>query len=94
MMASALGVAMILPGGIAWPVWTWAAIAGLAAGLSVCVIISWRDTPMGRFLQLVLGLTRQRRLLLLSGAIAGLLVFSLYACARATGTVLPPPTHG
>jgi len=89
-LGMALAVALTLPDGIAWPAYAWAGI-GLGIALTpVAVLVARRDTAMGRFAATVVGLFRKLDLILLSLLITALLIFSLYACARATGTVIPP----
>ncbi len=92
-MFTALGfgliIALLVPGGIAWPAVTW---IGIAAGIgmgAVVSVLSRRDGVTARFLRLILRLLQNLRLLALSLLIAVLLIFSLYACARATGTAIP-----
>lgn len=86
----ALAFGLILPGGIAWPAIAWAAIV---AGIAVAFIAYWTaraDHATGRFLRMVFQLMKNVQLISLALLITGLLIFSLYACARATGTVIPP----
>ncbi len=85
--------AWIVPGGITWPSTTWVAVL---AGMSVigviavlCVMPPGRADATRRFLRLTVRLFAQPHLVLLSLIIAMLLIFSLYACARATGTTIP-----
>lgn len=84
-----LAVALLWPGGIGWPPVTWIGLCA-ALGLLLAVYLLTRiDTATGRFLRDVADLCTQARLSLLSLVIVGLLVFSFYACARATGTLVP-----
>lgn len=89
---SALSISMLLPGGINWPSWVWVGVFAVFAGILAALLFSRRATSTGRFLHLIFSLLRRPQLLSLSCAIAGLLIFSLYACARATGTILTADT--
>jgi len=83
-------MALIIPGGIAWPAVTWMVIAGGVFVLLVTVLLSRRTDATAKFLRLTLNGFTQPGVASLSLIIAMLLIFSLYACARATGTVVPP----
>lgn len=85
-----LAFALILPAGIAWPNLAWAGVAFGIASLVIAILMSRRATATGRFLRLIITLFQNGRLVLLALTITVLLIFSLYACARATGTVIPP----
>lgn len=85
-------VAMFLPGGPDWPLWTWWI---LASGMCVAVV-GWvfarQQGTIARFLAKAIELMARPRQIVLSLVIAFLIIFSFYACARATGTVLPANT--
>lgn len=81
--------ALLIPGGLAWPPIVWAGIATLAAVALIALAISRRTDATARFLRLVLTLLRQPKLLGHAILTTTLLIFSLYACARATGTMIP-----
>ena len=85
--------AMLLPGGVSWPALTWLGIVALIAVLllaaAVALGLTGLENSTARFLRLILGLMRQARVLHTSLMIAALLIFSFYACARATGTLIP-----
>lgn len=93
-MFSVLGIGMIVallwPGGIDWPPAAWAAVFAALGAIGALWVLTRFNTATGRFLREVAGLFGQVRLGLLSAMIVGLLVFSFYACARATGTHVPP----
>lgn len=84
--------AMFVPGGPAWPLWTWWV---LVLGLVVAVL-GWlyaqQQNAVARFMATALELMARPRQLVLSLTIALLIIFSFYACARATGTRLPANT--
>lgn len=94
MMCAALGcglfIALLIPGGIAWPAVAWVGIAAGIAVIGVVFAISRRAGPTARFLDLILRLFQNAQLLMLSLVITILLIFGLYACARATGTMIAP----
>ncbi|MEL6571183.1 MAG: lysylphosphatidylglycerol synthase transmembrane domain-containing protein [Pseudomonadota bacterium] len=85
-------IAMFLPGGPDWPLWTW---WFLAVGMVVAVL-GWlyarQKGVIARFLATALDLMARPRQVVLSLTIALLIIFNFYACARATGTVLPANT--
>lgn len=89
-----LFTALIVPSGITWPAATWTIVfAGLVI-LAVIFVLVIKLTPLtlspARFLRLTLRLFAQTRVAVLSLFTAAVLIFSLYACARATGTNVPP----
>ena len=86
----ALTVSLILPGGIAWPVLSWIGIGLAVAAAGIAFISSRRTGAVARFLRHVFRLMTVPAVAGLSLLITSLLVFSLYACARATGTIVPP----
>ncbi|WP_299508104.1 lysylphosphatidylglycerol synthase transmembrane domain-containing protein [uncultured Roseobacter sp.] len=88
-MAVGFACALLLPGGIAWPPITWLGLAALGVAALTATVFARRDTSTARFLRLVLGLMRNLHLILNAAVIVVLLIFSLYACARATDTIIP-----
>lgn len=85
-------IAMFWPGGPNWPLWTW---WFLVLGIVLAGAGWWYARQSGglaRFLALTLSLMMRPLQIGLSLTIAGLIIFSFYACARATGTVLPTGT--
>ncbi|MEO0746397.1 MAG: lysylphosphatidylglycerol synthase transmembrane domain-containing protein, partial [Pseudomonadota bacterium] len=90
LMCAGFGVALWLPGGPDWAVLGWIVVLCLAGAGGVVWMLSRASNATGRFLRVVSRLARQP-LMLAHGALTTLcLIFGLYACARATGTVLPP----
>jgi uncharacterized membrane protein YbhN (UPF0104 family) len=89
-LGAGLCTALLVPGGIAWPAIAW---LGLALGCVVAgigVFLARQNTATGQFLALLLRVLQDLRLVTLALIITALLIFSLYACARATGTLIPP----
>ena len=85
-----LTVARLLPGGPDWP---WYVLLALPGAVLVAALAGWltgRAGRVGRFAGLVVALLRVPAILAHAVLAAGLLIFSLYACARATGTIIPP----
>ncbi len=89
LMGVAFTCAMLVPGGIDWPPVVWLGIVGLLGAVAVATLLMRNDTATARFLRLAFGLMRNTGLILNSVLVTALLIFSLYACARATGTVIP-----
>lgn len=88
-LGAALTVALVIPGGIPWPPVTWVGIVAGLVAVGVAIAFSRQDGATGRFLRLILRLVKDGSLIALALVITALLIFSLYACARATGTVIP-----
>ncbi|WP_372574990.1 lysylphosphatidylglycerol synthase transmembrane domain-containing protein [Ruegeria jejuensis] len=89
LMFAGFAVALLMPGGPAWTRLGWIVLMVLAGCGVVTWVVSRRDHAMGRFMQMILRLIG-RPVILLHGAITTLcLIFGFYACARATGTVIP-----
>lgn len=85
-----LGVAWMLPGGPDWP---WPVALALPFVIMAGVVafgVARHSGVVGRFLRLLGVLLRDPLILLHAVLAALLLIFSLYACARATGTIIPP----
>jgi len=85
-----LTVSLSIPGGLAWSPTLWFAILAGVIAVVVAALVARRSDATGRFLRVTARLFTQPRLFALSLVIAGLLIFSIYACARATGTDIPP----
>lgn len=84
-----MGFALAMPGAIAWPVAT-----GWIFAVSVCVggvVLAGFALagPTAAFFRFCLGLLMRPAIAAHTFAAAGLLIFALYACARATGTDVP-----
>ncbi|MEP3676689.1 lysylphosphatidylglycerol synthase transmembrane domain-containing protein [Sulfitobacter sp.] len=90
LLGGALTVALLWPGGLNWPKAAWAGIGFGALAVVILGFVARGDHGTGRFLLEVGRLFGQMRLCILSLVIAGLLIFSFYACARAAGTDIPP----
>lgn len=85
-----LSVAWLWPGGPDWP---WPVALALPFVLGAGAMALGASQHLGRlgwFVRLVWSLVRDPLILLHAVLAAGLLIFSLYACARATGTIIPP----
>ncbi|MEM0947960.1 MAG: lysylphosphatidylglycerol synthase transmembrane domain-containing protein [Pseudomonadota bacterium] len=90
LMGVSFAVALAVPGGLAWPAWSWAGVIGLAAAGAALIWFQRGPVSVGRFSAFVFGLCRQPVVVLLSLLIAGCLLLAFYASARATGTLIPP----
>ena len=88
LMAVGFFCALLVPGGIDWPALTWLGIVALICAFFAAIAVARTDSSSGRFLRLIVDLLQQTRVLVYSLIIAALLIFSFYACARATGTVI------
>jgi len=89
-MALGFAGALFLPGGLDWP-WTVASvlISGALVG-AVCVLLAYAAKAI-RSAVIFVGRMLFRRAIFLHAFLAAfLLIVSLYACARATGTLIPP----
>jgi len=82
--------AVTVPGGTAWPgaVWALVLIVPILCGLGLWLAQKFPATRC--FPDLILRLLRHRRIVLHAFLGAASLVFALYACARATGSIVPP----
>ncbi len=89
LMFAGFAVAQVVPGGPDWAETGWAVLATLTAGATVALVLARRDTGTGRFIAMFFGLLRSPPMQLLGIATAVCLIFAFYACARATGIVLP-----
>jgi uncharacterized membrane protein YbhN (UPF0104 family) len=84
-----LSAAWLWPGGPDWP-WPVALALPCVLGAGAMAMVCTRHFGIvGRFVRLVGSLLREPLILLHAVLAAGLLIFSLYACARATGTIIP-----
>ncbi|MEP4194783.1 MAG: lysylphosphatidylglycerol synthase transmembrane domain-containing protein [Aliishimia sp.] len=88
-LGAGLIVALVVPGGIAWPTFAWLGCGVGLGGVAFVFVVSRRESATGQFLALILRLLQNLHLLALAVIITALLIFSLYACARATGTSIP-----
>ena len=89
MMFVGFTVALLVPSGIPWPVSTWAWLALGVAVAVTAVLFARREGRAARFIDTALRLMRRPQQVVLSALIAVLISVAFYACARATGTVLP-----
>ncbi len=89
LMFAGFATAMTVSGGLDWP----AASGALPIGLAFCALlacfVSRCANAAGRFVHLILRLQRQPEMLTHSVVATGCLIFGFYACARATGTLIP-----
>ncbi|MEP3636499.1 MAG: lysylphosphatidylglycerol synthase transmembrane domain-containing protein [Paracoccaceae bacterium] len=81
--------ALVLPGGLAWPKIAWLGIACVTIAGIVAVSIAGRSGATARFLALTIDLIKKPSLFGCALATNLCLILSLYACARATGTIIP-----
>lgn len=88
-LGAALAVALVVPAGIAWPAATWLGCVAVVVGGAVMFAMSRLSGAMGQFMRRTLPLLLAPRMLGLSVLITVLLSLSFYACARATGTIVP-----
>ncbi|MFN3208310.1 MAG: lysylphosphatidylglycerol synthase transmembrane domain-containing protein [Roseovarius sp.] len=89
-LAAGLLGAAVVPGGIDWPGAVWAILIALPL---ICAAALWgarRIEATRSFPLLLVRLLRHRGIVLHAIMGAGLLILALYACARATGSVVPP----
>lgn len=92
LMFAGFAMALLMPSGPDWAGLGWIVLAVLTGCALVVWAVSRRDHATGRFVQMILGLIH-RPVFLFHGTITTLcLIFGFYACARATGTVLPAET--
>lgn len=89
LMGVGFACALLIPGGTDWPSVAWLGIFALGCAAGAAIVVARHDTATSRFLRLIFDLMRQSRLIINTLITAALLIFSLYACARATGTVIP-----
>lgn len=91
-MAAGFALVIKFPGEIRWPIWSWGILYGGVILVALAVLLIRRGGATGLFLQRCSGLARQPSVAVLSLMICALLIFALYACARATGTILSAET--
>jgi uncharacterized membrane protein YbhN (UPF0104 family) len=85
-------VVLVVPGGLAWPVWSWGVLLGVLASAFLGVFFAKRKGAVAIFLTLLGRLIRDPQQICLSTFIALVISFSFYACAKATGSTLPLST--
>ena len=84
-----MGTALAVPGSITWPsVASWIFAAAVTAGI-VALTGLILAKPTAGFLHFCLRLLMRPAISLHVAFAAGMLIFALYACARATGTEVP-----
>ncbi|EPX77081.1 lysylphosphatidylglycerol synthase transmembrane domain-containing protein [Litoreibacter arenae] len=88
-MAVGFTFALLAPGGIAWPEMAWLGVLAFVVVAAGAMVLVRRQSSTARYVRLILNLLKKPRLVGYTLMIAGLLIFSFYACARATGTVIP-----
>lgn len=89
MMFVGFSVALVVPAGAPWPDSTWAWL-GLGVIVAIGAVVYARGSGrFSQFLSTALRLMRRPQQVVISGLIAVLISVAFYACARATGTVLP-----
>jgi uncharacterized membrane protein YbhN (UPF0104 family) len=81
--------ALAIPGGLDWPRASWAVPIGLGSCAAVGVALSRTSGTVGRFAQLTLRLQRQPEMIVHAVVTPACLILGFYACARATGTLIP-----
>ncbi|MEL7093162.1 MAG: lysylphosphatidylglycerol synthase transmembrane domain-containing protein [Pseudomonadota bacterium] len=82
--------AVLIHGGIAWGGLAWL-VLGILAALALGTVVAARGThATARFLQACAPLVRQPAILIHGAITTACLTLAFYACARATGTVIPP----
>lgn len=86
--------ALVIPGGLDWPMASWVVPIGLGSCALVVFILSQGSGPVGRFAHLVIRLQRQPEMVVHGVLTTGCLIFAFYACARATGTRIPASGWG
>lgn len=90
LMFAGFSAALSMPGGLDWAGLGGIVLAVLAACGMVIWAISGRDHGTGRFVAIVLHLMCRPVLLVHGGITTLCLILGFYACARATGTTIPP----
>lgn len=89
LMAVGFSGALLVPGGTPWPDLAWFGVLVAILAAAGALILARGGTPTARFLRLILALCKDPQLVAYGIVITALLIFSLYACARATGTLIP-----
>jgi len=92
MMFVGFTFALLVPGGVPWPNWSWAWLAIMACVAFVVVACAGHKSAVGAFLRKAIWLMTRPEQVLLSAAIAVLISVAFYFCASATGTDLPVTT--
>lgn len=85
-----LAVALVLPGGIAWPQITWALPLGVSSLAVLGLLFLNGDGAIPRFARHGKRLQARPELILHGALSCACLIFAFYACARAAGTAIPP----
>ncbi len=85
-----LTLAFVLPGGVDWPPVFALALPGLALLCAVAVVVLCKIAATRAFMGLIWSLLRDAGIVGHAFLATVCLIFSLYACARATGTIIPP----
>ncbi len=89
MMFVGFAVALVVPAGVPWPDKTWAWL-GLGVVVAIAALVyARREGRFSGFLSTAFRLMVRPQQMALSALIAVLISVAFYACARATGTVLP-----
>lgn len=84
-----MAITLVAPGAIIWPKATvWVLCIGLLGGMAVLACLA-RAKRIADFALFCKGLLMQPAVTLHAIFAAGLLIFALYACARATGSLVP-----
>lgn len=89
-MLAGFAGALAIPGGPEWGALAWAVVGCLCAAALLAWAMSRQATATGRFLHLVAGLMCRPDMLVHAAVTTLCLILGFYACARATGIVLPP----
>ncbi|MEO0916705.1 MAG: lysylphosphatidylglycerol synthase transmembrane domain-containing protein [Pseudomonadota bacterium] len=88
-LAVGLAWAFVIPGGIDWGPWAWLVPLGFLLLLAAALQLARRTHLTGRLTAMTLALQRRPELLLHAAFACGCFLLGLYACARATGTLVP-----
>lgn len=89
LMFVGFSVAILVPGGLDWAALGWIVLAALSGGCAATWGLSRGDTATGRFIRTTLTLLRRPEPLSHGVITTACLIFGFYACARATGTIIP-----
>ncbi|MBY5935596.1 flippase-like domain-containing protein [Tateyamaria omphalii] len=81
--------AVVLPGGLNWGGLGWFVPGLLVVSVIGALAIAKTDTATARFVRMTGDMTRQPVMLVHGAVTTFCLIFGFYACARATGVVLP-----
>ena len=89
MMLGGFVIVLAVPGGLAWPQWSWVLLGVSIIAMGCIGLLSRNAGSIAGFFRLFLLLIRQPQHIILSSAIAVIISIAFYACAAATGTGLP-----